>query len=49
MNIESYFHQIIPSTVQGIQQEYKSFIGYKIQERIEIHPPNDDVHSKGQK
>jgi hypothetical protein len=46
MNIESFFDQIIPSTVQGTQQEYEYFIGCKISEQTEIHPLND-VHSRG--
>jgi hypothetical protein len=46
MNIESSFDPIIPNTVQGTQQEYECFIGCKISEQIEIHPPTN-VHSKG--
>jgi hypothetical protein len=37
---------IVPSTVQPIQEEYENYIGCKIPEEIEIHPPND-VRSKG--
>jgi hypothetical protein len=46
MNIETSFSQIVPSTVQAPQQEYETFIGCKIPEQIEIHPPTD-VRSKG--
>jgi hypothetical protein len=46
MNIESSFDPIIPNTVQGTQQEYECFIGCKISEQIEIHPPTN-VHSRG--
>jgi hypothetical protein len=46
MNIETSFIQIVPSTVQAPQQEYETFIGCKIPEQIEIHPPTD-VRSKG--
>jgi hypothetical protein len=45
-NIEPYFGQIVPSTVQTTQQEYENFIGCRIPEQVEIHPPTD-VHSKG--
>jgi hypothetical protein len=46
MNIEAFFDQIIPSTVQGIQEEYECFISCKIPDQIQIHPPTD-VHSRG--
>jgi hypothetical protein len=46
MSIESSFDPIIPNTVQGTQQEYEGFIGCKISEQIEIHPPTN-VHSRG--
>jgi hypothetical protein len=46
MNIESSFGQIVPSTVQATQEEYESFIGCKIPEQVEIHPPTDGC-SKG--
>jgi hypothetical protein len=40
------FSQIVPSTMQGTQEEYESFIGCKIPDQVEIHPPTD-VCSKG--
>jgi hypothetical protein len=43
---ETSFDQIIPSTVQGTQEEYECFISCKILEQIQIHPPTD-VHSMG--
>jgi hypothetical protein len=46
MNVEASFDQIIHSTVQGTQEEYEGFIGSKISEQIQIHPPID-VHSMG--
>jgi len=45
-NIDISFGQIVPSTVQPIQEEYENFIGCKFPEEIQIHPPND-VRSKG--
>jgi hypothetical protein len=45
-NVEASFDQIMPSTVQGTQQEYEGFIGCKIPDQIQIHPPTD-VHSRG--
>jgi hypothetical protein len=46
MNIEASFNKIIPSRVQGTQEEYEGFIGCKIPDQIQIHPPTD-VHSRG--
>jgi hypothetical protein len=46
MNIESSFSQIVPSTMQGTQEKYESFIGCKIPDQVEIHP-STDVRSKG--
>jgi hypothetical protein len=46
MNIEASFGQIVSITVQGTQEEYESFIGCKISDQVEIHPPTD-VRSKG--
>jgi hypothetical protein len=46
MNIEASFNKIIPSRVQGTQEEYECFIGCKIPDQIQIHPPTD-VHSRG--
>jgi hypothetical protein len=45
-NIDDSLGHIVPSTVQPIQEEYENYIGCKIPEEIEIHPPND-VRSKG--
>jgi hypothetical protein len=45
MNIEASFGLVVPTTVQAIQEEYKSFIGCKIPDQVEIDPPTD-VHSK---
>jgi hypothetical protein len=45
-NIEASFDQIMPTAVQGIQEEYEGFIGRKIPGQIQIHPPTD-VHSRG--
>jgi hypothetical protein len=44
-NIDNSLGHIVPSTVQPIQEEYENYIGCKIAEEIEIHPPND-VRSK---
>jgi hypothetical protein len=44
MNIETSFDQIIPTTMQGTQEEYEGFIDCKIPEQIQIHPPTG-VHS----
>jgi hypothetical protein len=46
MNIEVSFDHIAPSSVQAPQEEYEGFIGCKIPEQIEIHPPTD-IRSKG--
>jgi hypothetical protein len=46
MNIEASFGQILPSTVQTTHEEYENFIGCRIHEQVEIHPPTD-VHSNG--
>jgi hypothetical protein len=46
MNIDASFGQIVPSTVQATQEEYKSFIDCRILKQVKIHPPTD-VHSKG--
>jgi hypothetical protein len=43
---EASFGQIVPTTVQATQEEYKSFIGCKIPDQVEIHPPID-VRSNG--
>ena len=45
-NIEDSFGHIVPSTVQATQEEYEGFVGCKIPEKIQIHPPSD-VRSKG--
>jgi hypothetical protein len=45
-NVDASFDQIMPSTVQDTQQEYEAFIGCKIPDQIQIHPPTD-VHSRG--
>jgi hypothetical protein len=45
-NVDASFDQIMPSTVQDTQQEYEGFIGCKIPDQIQIHPPTD-VHSRG--
>jgi hypothetical protein len=37
---------IAPSTMPHTQEEYENFVGGKIPEEIQIHPPND-VRSKG--
>jgi hypothetical protein len=39
MNIDASFGQIVPSIVQATQEEYESFISYRISEQVEIHPP----------
>ena len=46
MNIEASFDEIVPNKVQATQEKYESFIGCKIPEQVEIHPPID-VRSKG--
>jgi hypothetical protein len=46
LKIDESLGHIIPCTVQRSQQEYENFIGCKILEEIQIHPPND-VRSKG--
>ena len=46
LNIDESLGHIVPSTVQPTQEEYENFIGCKIPEEIQIHPPND-VRSKG--
>jgi hypothetical protein len=46
MNIEASFGQIVPTIVQTTQEEYENFIGCRIPEQVEIHPPTD-VCSKG--
>jgi hypothetical protein len=45
-NIDDSLGHIVPSMVQPIQEEYENYIGCKIPEEIQIHPPND-VRSKG--
>ena len=45
-NVEASFDQIMPTTVQGTQEEYEGFIGCKIPGQIQIHSPTD-VHSRG--
>jgi hypothetical protein len=44
-NIDDSLGQIVLSMVQPINKEYENYIGYKIPEEIQIHPPND-VRSK---
>jgi hypothetical protein len=44
-NIDDSLGHTLPTTVQPIQEEYENYIGCKIPEEIEIHPPND-VRSK---
>jgi hypothetical protein len=46
LNIEGSFSNIALSTMPQTQEEYENFVGRKIPEKIEIHPPND-VRSKG--
>jgi hypothetical protein len=46
LNIEGSFGNIALSTMPQTQEEYENFVGSKISEKIEIHPPND-VRSKG--
>jgi hypothetical protein len=46
MNIDASFGQIVPIIVQTTQEEYENFIGCRIPEQVEIHPPTD-VRSKG--
>jgi hypothetical protein len=46
MNINASFGQYVPRTVQATQEEHESFIGCRIPEQIEIHPPTD-VRSMG--
>ena len=46
LKINESLGRIVPSTVQSSEKEYENFIGCKIPEKIEIHPPND-VRSKG--
>ena len=46
LNIDDSLGHIVPSMVQPTQEEYENFIGCKIPEEIQIHPPND-VRSKG--
>jgi hypothetical protein len=46
LNIDDSLGHIVPSTLQPAQEEYENFIGCKIPEEIQIHPPND-VRSKG--
>jgi hypothetical protein len=46
MNIEASFDHIAPSSVHTPREEYEGFIGCKISEQIEIHPPID-IRSKG--
>jgi hypothetical protein len=46
MNLEASFSQIVPTNMQAPQEEYETFIGCKIPEKVDIHPPTD-VRSKG--
>jgi hypothetical protein len=48
MNIDASFDHIAPSSMQATREEYECFIGYKIPEQIEIHPPID-IHSMGRR
>jgi predicted transcriptional regulator YdeE len=41
MNIDASFDHIAPSSVQTTREEYEGFIGCKIPEQIDIHPPTD--------
>jgi hypothetical protein len=45
-NIAASLGQIVLSTLQDRQQEYEGFIGCKIPDHIQIHPPTD-IHIKG--
>jgi hypothetical protein len=46
MNLEASFSQIVHTNMQALQEEYDTFIGCKISEKVDIHPPTD-VCSKG--
>jgi hypothetical protein len=46
MNLEASFSQIVHTNMQAPQEEYDTFIGCKIPEKVDIHPPTD-VCSKG--
>jgi hypothetical protein len=46
LEIEGSLGNIVPTTVPHTQEEYENFVGCKIPEEIQIHPPND-VRSKG--
>jgi hypothetical protein len=46
LEIEGSLGNIVPTTVTHTQEEYENFVGCKIPEEIQIHPPND-VRSKG--
>jgi hypothetical protein len=46
LNIDDSLGHNVPSMLQPAQEEYENFIGCKIPEEIQIHPPND-VRSKG--
>ena len=46
LNIDDSLGNMVPSTMPPRQEEYENFVGCKIPEEIQIHPPND-VRSKG--
>jgi hypothetical protein len=45
-NIQDPLQKIVPTTTITKQDEYEAFIGTKIPNEVEIHPPND-IKSKG--
>ena len=45
-NIQDPLQKIVPTTSITKQDEYEAFIGTKIPNEVEIHPPND-IKSKG--
>ena len=46
LNLEAPLQKIVPAASITKQDKYESFIGTKIPNEVEIHPPND-IKSKG--